>query len=345
MTNMKAWYAVEYGKPADVLQPGDLPIPKPKKEQVLVRILASSLNPIDLRMTQGYGATLRRLGAPKEFPFVAGRDVVGEVVEVGAKAKKFKIGDRVVGITGIKDVGAHAQFSAINETNLTAAPEGVSTTDLASLSYVGLTTWTALVGNLGFDPEQAAGKHFFVHAGSGGVGSFAIQWAHALGMKVTTTCGPSNVGWVRELGADTVINYAEGDYRREVHDVDYVYDTLGGEYENATIGLAKRGGAYVSVVHQLMPYTDQQGLLLGGLRFAGRVVRKKISNGLKGRKFAWSICQPSEEGIEHIINKVAEGKIRAVVEKELSMKDIVDAYAHLETGRTKGKIVLKWDEV
>ncbi|MBV1887574.1 MAG: zinc-binding dehydrogenase [Parvibaculaceae bacterium] len=344
MTFMKAWFATEYGKPADVLQLGELPMPEAKKDQVLVRITHSSLNPIDLRMTQGYGAALRRLAAPKEFPYVAGRDVVGEVVAVGPKAKKFKIGDRVVGITGIKDIGAHAQFSAISETNLAAAPEGVPSADLASIAYVGLTTWTALVGNLGFDPHDVAGKHFFVHAGSGGVGSFAVQWAHALGMWVTTTCGPSNVEWVKKLGADVVVNYAESDFCHEVKDVDYAYDTLGGEAEKGTIALVKRGGGYVSVVHQLMPYTDQHGLVLGGLRSAGRVIRKKSWNGFNGRKFAWSVCQPSEEGIEHIVAQVSEGKIKAVIEKELSMKDILEGYAHLETGRTKGKIILRWDE-
>lgn len=343
MTQMKAWLADGYGKPGDVLRLGELPIPKPKKGQLLVRIHASSLNPIDLRMTQGYGASLRRLAARNEFPFVAGRDVVGEVVETGPKATKFKPGDRVVGITGIRDVGAHAEFSAIAETNLAHAPDGIPSADLAAIPYVGLTSWTALVSNLGLDPQDAARKHLFVHAGSGGIGSFTIQWAHALGMRVTTTCGPSNAVWVKDLGADTVINYADSDYRREVRDVDYAYDTLGGEHENATARLVKRGGGYVSIVHQMMPYTDRHGLVLGGLRAAGRVLRKKVWNGMRGCKFAWSICQPSEAGIQHIIDKVAKGQIKPIVEHDLPMKDVVAGYTHLETGRTKGKIVLRWD--
>jgi len=345
MTQMKAWLADGYGNPGAVLTLGDLPVPQPKKGQVLVHIHASSLNPIDLRMTQGYGASLRRLAVRNEFPFVAGRDVVGEVVEAGPKATKFKPGDRVVGITGIRDVGAHAEFSAITETNLAHAPAGIPSAELAALPYVGLTTWTALVSHLGLDPDDAAGQHIFVHAGSGGVGSFTIQWARALGMRVTTTCGPSNVDWVRELGADTVINYAQSDYRREVRDVDFAYDTLGGEHESATARLVRRGGGYVSIVHQMMPYTDQHGLVLGGLRAAGRVLRKKIWNKVTGRTYAWSICQPSEAGIEHIIDKVANGQIKPVVELDLPMTDIVDGYAHLETGHTKGKIVLRWDGV
>lgn len=343
MTSMRAWIATEYGKPSSVLKLGELPTPVPKKGQILVRVSCSSLNPIDLRMTQGYGSRLRRLAARPEFPFVAGRDVVGEVVQTGPGAGKFSVGDRVVGITGVRDVGAHAQFTAVDETNFALAPENIPSHQLAAIPYVGLTTWTALVGQLGFDPETASGKHFFVHAGSGGVGSFAVQWAHALGMRVTTTCGPSNVEWVRELGADTVINYAESDFRREVKDVDYAYDTLGETFEDGTVRLVKRGGGYASVVHQLMPYTDNHGLLVGGLRAAGRLMRKKMWNGLKGRKFAWSVCQPSEAGIEHIVDLMAHGRIKAVIEKDLPMTDLLDGYAHLESGRTKGKIVLRWD--
>ena len=343
MKTMRAWAAGEYGKPDSVLKLTELPIPTPKGNQVLLRVLCSSLNPIDLRMTQGYGARLRRLAAPQEFPFITGRDVVGEVVELGPDAQKFKTGDRVVGITGIKEVGAHSEYTAVDETNLTSAPDGISASKLAAIPYVGLTTWTALAGHLGFDPENSAGKHLFVHAGSGGVGSFTIQWAHALGMKVSTTCGPSNVDWVRELGADTVVNYAKDDYRSLVRDVDYAYDTLGGEYEAGTVGLVARGGGYVSIVHQLMPYTDRFGLVLGGIAVAGQLLRTKISNGLKGRKYAWSICKPNEAGIEHIMNKVENRQIRAIVEKELPMKDILAGYAHLASGKTKGKVVLRWD--
>lgn len=309
-----------------------------------MRVSCSSLNPIDLRMIQGYGGRLRRLLARPAFPLVVGRDVVGEVVETGAAAKRFRAGDRVVGIAGTMDPGAHAEYVAVDEINLVPAPEHVPSEELAALAYVGLTTWTALVGHLGLDPSGAGGKHLFVHAGSGGVGSFAVQWAHALGMRVTTTCGPSNVDWVRALGADRVINYRESDYGHMAGEVDYAFDTLGGEHASATAGLVRRGGGYVSVVSELMPYTDRFGVIPGLALAAGRLVRKKMWSAVSGRTFAWSVCRPSQAGLAHIVDMVANGKIRAVIERTLPMSGIVEGYRHLQSGRTRGKIVLRWND-
>ncbi len=343
MSTMHAWVARSYGAPKDVLKLEEMPMPEPKGNQVLVRILASSLNPIDLRMVQGYGSRLRRLAAKQEFPFIAGRDIVGEVVALGPDATKFKVGDRVAGINDIKESGGHAQYSAITETCLAAAPSNVSPVELASIPYVAMTSWSALVGRLKMDPANVVGKHLFVHAGSGGVGSYAIQWGKSLGMKVSTTCGTSNVDWVKDLGADVVVDYRTQDYRKIVKDVDYAYDTLGGSYEKDTAALVKKGGGYVSIVHQLMPYTDGSGLVIGGLRSLGRVLRKKARYGLSGRKYAWSIAQPNEAAIAHVMAKVADGKIKPVIDRDLAMTDIIAAYDHLDTGRAKGKIVLHWD--
>ena len=340
---MKAWAAQSYGKPRDVLRLVDMPQPEPAGRQVLVRIHASSINPIDLRMVQGYSARLRRLAVKHEFPFITGRDVVGEVVAAGPQAEKFKPGVRVVGITGIREIGAHSEYSAIEETNLALAPDDIPSIELAAIPYVAMTSWTALVSRLGMDPDAVAGKHLFVHAGSGGIGSFAVQWAHSLGMRVSTTCGSDNVDWVRALGADTVIDYQKEDYRQIVSEVDYAYDTLGGAYVEDTAALVGRGGGYVSIVHQMMPHTDRYGLVVGGLAIAGTLLQKKIRHGLKGRKFAWSICQPSEAGIEHVMAKVARREIRGVVEQTLPMTDILQGYDHIARGSAKGKTVLVWD--
>lgn len=343
MSNMRAWVARSYGAPKNVLKLEVLPMPVPKGKQVLVRVLASSLNPIDLRMVQGYGSRLRRLVTRQEFPFIAGRDIVGEVVALGPEATKFKIGDRVAGINDIKETGGHAQFSAITESCLAAAPSDVSARELAAIPYVAMTTWSALVERLKLDPENASGQHLFVHAGSGGVGSFAIQWGKSIGMQVSTTCGPSNVDWVKNIGADVVVNYGIQDYRNIIRNVDFAYDTLGGSYESDTAALVKKGGGYVSIVHQLMPYTDNNGLVFGGLRAVGRVLGRKIYHRLSGRRYAWSIAQPHEKGIEQVMTKVACGAIKPVIDRDLAMTDIMAGYEHLGTGRTKGKIVLHWD--
>lgn len=345
MATMQAWVARDYGPPEKVLRLEKLPIPEPQGRQVLVRILASSLNPIDLRMLQGYGARLRRLVARREFPFIPGRDVVGEVVDSGPEVTKFETGDLVVGITDLREIGAHAQFSAISETNLTHAPPGIPPGKLAAIPYVAMTTWSALVGRLDLDPSSAAGKSLFVHAGSGGIGSFTIQWAKSLEMKVSTTCGPSNVEWVKELGADVVVNYRDQDYREIVQDVDFAYDTLGGKYEKGTVALVKSGGGYVSLIHPTMRYTDRFGLFGGGLAAIGTLVGRKILHGMKGRKYAWAIAQPSEAGITHVMEKVGSGKVSAVIDRELPMKDIISGFEHLASGRAKGKVVLLREDV
>lgn len=340
---MRAWFAESYGDPKDVLRLGSLPIPEPKAGQVLVKITCSSLNPIDLRMVQGYGAVIRRKAVPAEFPFVTGRDVVGEVVALGRDVSQFSIGDRVVGITDIGESGAHAEYTALDESHVVMAPAGISDTDLAAISYVGLTTWTALVSRLGMVPSSVAGKRFFVQAGSGGIGSFAIQLVKSWGMDVSTTCGPDNIDWVAALGADQVIDYKSEDYQSEVAPVDYALDTLGGAFEAGTAGLVKRGGGYVSIVHQLMPYTDQNGLVIGGIRIIGRLIRKKLWHGAHGRKYVWAVCRPNQDGLTHIMQKVADGQINAVIERNLTFDQLIEGYQHLAMGRTKGKIVLSWD--
>ena len=340
---MRAWVIEAYGAPKDVLTLQTIDRPKPVGSQVLVRVLASSINPIDLRMVQGYGAKLRKLATKKEFPFISGRDVVGEVIEVGPDATKFKVGDRVAGINDIKEIGGHAEFSAIDEKNLATAPTNVSAENLAAIPYVAMTTWTALVTKVKLDPENAAGKHLFVHAGSGGIGSFTIQWARALGMRVSTTCSTSNVDWVRELGAETVVDYRNEDYRQVVSDVDYAYDTLGGAYAKDTAALVSAGGGYASIVHPIMPYTDSYGSLLGGLAILGDLGWKKVTHRLRGRRYAWSICQPSEAGIAHVMKKVEAGQIKPTVEQVLPMGKIVDGFEHVERGSAKGKTVLTWD--
>lgn len=342
MTKMRAWVARAYGEPKDVLRLEVTDRPEASGKQLLVKVHYSSLNPIDLRMTRGYGRNLRKLVAPKEFPVTFGRDFVGEVIALGPEVARFEAGRRVVGITGPKEPGAFAEYVAVDESHAVSAPANVGSRDLAAIAYVGLTTWTALVTRAGLDPNNVTGKRIFIHAGSGGVGSFAVQWARALGMEVITTCGPSNVDWVRALGASRVVNYAEEDYRKVVGPVDFAYDTLGGEYATDTLNLVKPGGAYVSIVHPVMPYTDAHGVIIGGMRAAGRLARKKTLSKVRRRTYAWSICKPNADGLSHIVGLVSENRIRAVVEHDMPMEEIVEGYGHLATGRTKGKIVLGW---
>ena len=339
-----AWTVRTYGEPAAVLRYEEMEVPAPGRDQVLVKVRHTSLNVIDLRMTQGYGRRLRKLVSGREFPFIAGKDLVGEVVEVGPGVNQFKCGDRVAGITGPKESGAFAQFVAVDAGHVVRVPTTVSGAELAAIPYVALTTWTALVTRAKLDLDEARGKRLLVHAGSGGVGSYAIQWARALGMKVVTTCGPTNVEWVKELGADQVVDYTREDYRVCVDPVDIAYDTLGFDHEDGTANLVKQGGKYVSIVHQLMPYTDKHGLVVGGGRAIGRLLRKKFLNRLKGRSFDWSVCQPSEKGLAQAMELVEAGSVRAVIDRLLPMTDIVEGYKQLATGRTKGKIVLEWTD-
>lgn len=233
---MKAAYISRYGNIDDV-QFDEQPKPSLTEDAVLVKVHAASINPLDLRVLEGeFKAIL-----PVKFPFILGNDFAGTVVEVGSKVTQFKAGDEVYAKTDLN--GAFAEYTVVQQSSLALKPQNISMEQAAALPLVALTSWQALVEIA----KVKAGQKVLIHAGSGGVGSIAIQLAKSIGATVATTTSAKNSGWVKELGADIIIDYKTMDFEQELKDYDVVLDTQGGKTLEKSLNVLKRGGRLISI--------------------------------------------------------------------------------------------------
>lgn len=233
---MKAAYINRYGKIDDV-QLDEQPKPSISKDSVLVKVHAVSINPLDLRVLEGeFKAIL-----PVKFPFILGNDFAGVVAQVGSNVTQFKVGDEVYAKTDLN--GAFAEYTIVQQSSLALKPQNISMEHAASLPLVALTAWQALVEIA----KVKSGQKVLIHAGSGGVGSIAIQLAKHLGATVATTTSGKNTRWVRELGADIIIDYKTMDFEQELKDYDVVLDTQGGKTLEKSLNVIKRGGRIISI--------------------------------------------------------------------------------------------------
>lgn len=218
-----------YGAPEKALEIVYQEIPTPKDDELLIKVMAASMNPIDCRMRAGYGKTIFAARAP--LPIVLGRDFSGIVVKTGRDVSAFKDGDAVWGIvnpfTGGLKHGSHSEFICVSQSDCALMPPNHDFISCASIPYVALTTWSALITQNGMSPTDYSGKKVLVHAGAGGVGTFAIQFLKQLGAIVATTCSTEKIEFVRSLGADHIIDYKTENYADLLHDYDVVYDLLG----------------------------------------------------------------------------------------------------------------------
>lgn len=218
-------------------------LPPLRAGEVLVKIKAASINPIDSRMRQGYG---RNIFGPKvNFPWTLGRDFSGEVVKNFSPESIYHPGDLVFGTaspfySGTLQQGSHAEYIAVPEADIIHMPQNIDFIGAASLPYVALTTYTALITESGWSVDDFAGKHVFLHAGAGGVGSYTIQFLKALGAQVATTCSTQNVEFVKRLGADVVVDYSQLQFQEELADYDLVYDLLGGDYMRVSTSILRQ---------------------------------------------------------------------------------------------------------
>jgi NADPH:quinone reductase-like Zn-dependent oxidoreductase len=337
---MKASYQNSYGA-ASVLRVDDL-LPRPilRKGDLLVRVSYASLNPIDFHMRGGYGRQIMERKREAVWPLVLGRDGAGEVIEVGAVADGFKIGDRVVFALGPEDQGSCAEYCRVPHSAAALLPANVEQRDAASLSYVALTTWRALVDVAGIEPGNCRGQRILVHAGAGGVGSFAIQLLKLWGATVITTCSEANVDKVKALGADIAIDYKAQRFEEVAGAVDGVFDTVGFNYEERSLSIVKRGGFYVSVVTPMIINITEKGMPRGLITSAATFIRQKIRCRRKGIRYGWSLFQPNGGALAHVMSRLGEGKIVANIDTEFTLESIREAYAYLEAGRASGKVMI-----
>lgn len=340
---MKAIVINEYGS-TDVLQyKEDVPMPEIGPNDILVRNKATSVNPVDTLKRDGYGWPIFEKKRPIKFPWILGNDTSGIVEQVGTNVTKFKIGDEVFGAPGIHRQGTWAEYTAIAEDEVTFKPKNLSFEEAGSIPFVALTSWAALVNHAKLTPVNAAGKRVLVHAGSGGVGSFAIQLLKAWDCYVATTCSTRNVDLLKTLGADEVIDYTKEDFSHVLKDFDVVFDAVGikveGNEEKAISILRKNAGAvYVSIVHPMVPIITKNGLLLGLVKVAIALFVKKIKN--RGISYQWSVFKPNADALEQVRQYIEAGKIKPVIDRVLTLDQMTEAHNYIATGHARGKVVI-----
>ncbi len=306
---MKTVRIHKYGN-ADVLKYEEAPVPEIAPNEALVRVVAASVNPVDWKIREGYLQAM----IPYQFPLTLGWDVSGVVEKTGNNVKHFKAGDAVFSRPDIKRNGTYAEYVAIREDELAHKPRTISHVEAASLPLAGIAAWEAMVTTA----QVAPGQRVLIHAGSGGVGSLAVQLAKWRGAHVIVTTSRPNAALVRALGADEVVDYHAQHFDDVVHDVDAVFDTLGGEVQEASWPVLKRGGILVSIIST--PPDE-----------------KAKAHGVRS---AFLFIQPNPSILAQLAQLVECGKVRPVVGAEFALKDAARAHALSQSRHAVGKIVL-----
>ena len=305
---MKAIVAHEYGGP-DVLKYEDVPLPEPKENEILVRVIASGVNPADPLILNGKYA--------KEFgthlPLVLGYDMAGVVVRAGAKVTKLRVGDPVYAY--LLWGGGWAEYCISNEGESAIKPKSLGFIDASAVPLAALTAWQALI-DIG---KIENGQTVLIHGGSGGVGSFAIQIAKAHGARVIATASTANQDVLKQLGAEVAIDYTKQKFEEIAHDVDLVLDPVGRDTLARSYGVVKKGGIVVTIVSRC----DQAELKKHEIRGAS------LSS------------HPDSGELGEITKLIDGGKIKPIVTEVLPLTDAAKADAQAETHHTRGKIVLK----
>jgi alcohol dehydrogenase len=302
---------------------------------LVVRVRAAGLNPIDLKLAAGSLRAIQRLA----FPAAAGFDLAGIVEQVGTDAKGFAVGDEVYARATRLRRGAFAEQVAIEARVVAKKPASLSFVEAASLPLVGLTTVQALVDRA----KAEAGQRVLVHAGSGGVGTFAVQYAKAIGLHVTTTTSSRNAAWVRELGADEVVQYDRESILDRPERYHVVYDTLGGSTTRESFRLVEPGGAVVSIAgppDAEMPKAVGAGPLM---RAAMWMLRRGVEAAARkaGARYFRFLTESRGDQLEQIAALVDAGKIRPVIDSTVAFERAQEGFARLASGRAKGKVVIE----
>jgi len=325
---MKALQILQYGDFKDSLAINEIDKPTISKDDVLIEVMATSINPIDKLLVLGY---LKEM-LPIPFPSTAGYDVSGIIVEKGAGVKSFKIGDLVYARVPGEQMGTIAEYVSVNSAAVSVKPENISFEQAASIPLVGLTALQALES-----VNIKKNDKILVHAGSGGVGSFAIQYAKSKGAYVYTTTSTNNVEWVKALGADRVIDYKTEDYKKIVKDADIVFDTLGDMYTADAFQVIKQGGRVVSIIGAL----DEETAKMFGM--TTYELPKEIAKGKEDKNaiYKYIFMNPNGTQLAQIKTLIEGGKIKPIIDKIYSFSESVEAYTHLASGRAKGKVIIK----
>lgn len=331
---MKAYVLERYGKKS-ALRLADMPTPALREDEVLVEVHAAGLNLLDAKIRSGEF----KLILPYRLPLILGHDVAGVVVRVGTQVRQFKPGDEVYARADDFRIGTFAEFVPVREASLALKPKGLTMEEAASIPLVGLTAWQALVEKA--DLKQ--GQKVFIQAGSGGVGTFAIQLAKHLGATVATTTSTTNVALVKRLGADVVIDYKKQDFEDVLRGCDVVLNSQDGKTLDKSLRVLQRGGQLISISGPPDPEFGKQIAAPGFVRLVMRLlswgVRRKAQ--ALGVGYAFLFMKASGSQLREITRLIEAGAIRPVVDRVFPFEATNEALAYVESGRAKGKVVVK----
>ncbi|GFR75909.1 reticulon-4-interacting protein 1-like protein, mitochondrial [Elysia marginata] len=354
---MSAWQVHEYGgldqlslsttaRAATIKHPSEL----------LIKVHAASINPIDVRMMGGYGKNLLNVMRKQkdtmnygtEFPLTLGRDFSGTVVEVGCRVTKFKVGDEVWGAIGAFRPGTHAEYTVTSQSEISKKPSNLTHVEAASVPYVAATTWAALktVGHL--DHTKASGQRILILAGSGGIGTFAIQLAKAWGMNVTTTCSTDATDLVTSLGADTVVDYTTSKVWSELQRMkrfQYILDPLGGDMTDKAANFLSpwKNSKLVTLNFPLLKNSDEMGVVAGLVKSAVTAGLTTLKGIQSGGSIRWAAFNPNGQALDVVRRLVEDGKIKPVVYQVFPFLEAHSAYQKVIDGHLRGKVVLDFE--
>lgn len=331
---MKAFVLDRYGK-KEKLRAADVPEPEVREDDVLIQVHATAVNLLDVKLRNGEF----KLILPYRTPFVLGHDVAGVVVRAGPRVRQFKVGDEVYARPDDLRIGTFAELIAVREDSVAIKPKNITMEEAASIPLVGLTAWQALVEKA----KLQKGQKVFIQAGSGGVGTFAIQLAKHLGATVATTTSAGNAALVKSLGADVVIDYKKDNFEEKLSGCDVVLNSQDGKTLAKSLGVLKPGGNLISIsgppdlqfAEDLKaPWLVKQ--VMRAISFGARRQARRLQVG-----YAFLFMKASASQLRQITPLIESGAIRPVIDQVFPFESTNEALAYVESGRAKGKVVIK----
>jgi 2-desacetyl-2-hydroxyethyl bacteriochlorophyllide A dehydrogenase len=312
---MKAAFIEKYGS-ADELQVGEIPMPLLGDQDVMVKIHASSVNPVDWKFRNGE----LKIVTGFKFPIYLGKDFAGEVVAIGSQVKQVKIGDRVWGQMGGTSGGAYAEFASVPQGSLGIMPSNLSFEEAASIPLVGLTA----LQSLRHKKTVEKGTSVLINGASGGVGTMGVQLAHALGANVTAICSSKNVDFVKNLGADQVIDYQKADFSQGKNKYDLILDFVGNYSFLKCAPILKPEGIYLTITPQL-----------------ASMVSGFIAAFFSSKQQQVIFAKPNVKDLNFLKYLVENGQLKPIIDRHFPISEIAAAHRYSEKGHSRGKIVIK----
>ena len=331
---MKAYTINRYSK-SDKLQLSEVPMPDAKENEVLIEIHSASINLFDAKLKSGEFKLL----LPYKFPLILGHDVAGTVIGIGSKVSHFKIGDEVFARPADFRIGTFAEYIAVNENDVALKPATISMEQAASMPLVALTVWQAFVEKA----KLKKGQKVFIQAGSGGVGTIAIQLAKHLGATIATTTSANNFDLVKSLGADVAIDYKTQDFETILKDYDLVLNSQDEKTLEKSLRILKSGGKVISISGPPdTTFAKEIGLswfMKTAIFFLSRKVRSQVKK--LGVDYSFLFMQANGKQLSEIAKLIEADVIRPVIDKVFPFEQTNEAISYVSSGRAKGKVIVK----